>query len=278
MRDDRGYVLADMEFDVVWEHLTRTGPPPVLRLNSPGRTHGERGRVRAAAWQALRDRGLADATGPEPGLVRLLHALARPTRQLELRACWGDRVRAVAAGRTGTGALAVRRGDTVVVAGCAWLPAALLGALPPGRPGPGRACTVPTAVLADAGGGDALVAGLVAGGISPTEARLLGRILGSVERRAQVVALVESAPGRGLHRQGGVIGLLDGAPGRYLLTHRTAPDGTEWTTVAPCDPRRLQQRLAALLRRPGPAAPPAAVTRRRSRSGPPPLPPPRPPR
>ena len=153
-----------------------------------GRTHAERGQVRAAVGQALRDRGLVDAAGPDQGLVRLLHSLAHPAQQLELRARWGEPLRAVAAERDGAGVLAVRRADTVLVTGCDSLPTALLGALPPARPGPGRASTVPASVLAGVAGG-ALVPGLVAARVPLTEARVLDRMLSCVERRAQVVAL-----------------------------------------------------------------------------------------
>ena len=145
---NRRYLLTGVEFDVLWTEPGRTPPPAVLHLDSPGRTHAERRRVRAAVGQALRDRGVVDEAGPDPELVRLLHSLAHPAQQLELRAHWGEPLRAVAAERDGAGVLAVRRADTVLVTGCDSLPTALLGALPPARPGPGRASTVPAPALA----------------------------------------------------------------------------------------------------------------------------------
>ena len=278
--DNRRYLLTGVEFEVLWTERSITPPPAVLRLDSLGRTHAERRQVRAAVGQALRDRGLVDAAGPDPELVRLLHSLAHPAQQLELRARWGEPLRAVAAERDGAGVLAVRRADTVLVTGCDSLPTALLGALPPARPGPGRASTVPASVLAGIAGG-ALVPGLVAARVPLTEARLLDRMLSSAERRAQVVAL-ESTPNGGLRRHGGIVGVLDGTAGRYLVTRSTGPDGTDWITVAPCDPRRLRHRVAGLL--PPPAvraitsAVPPPATRRRSGVDPPPLRPPRRPR
>jgi hypothetical protein len=148
--------------------------------------------------------------------------------------------------------------------------------LPPARPGPGRASTVPAKALA----GGALLPGLVAAQVPPTEARVLVRMLSSVERRAQVVALVESAPVGRLRRHGGVVGVLDGAAGRYLATRSTGADGTDWITVAPCDPRRLRHRVAGLLPPAGRAvtANPSPATCRRSGVDPPPLRPPRRPR
>jgi hypothetical protein len=73
-------------------------------------------------------------------------------------------------------------------------------------------------------------------------------MLGATQRRAQVVAMVESAPGGPPRRRGGVVGVLDGHGGRYLVSRTTGPDGTEWTSVAPADPRHLRRRIGALLR------------------------------
>jgi hypothetical protein len=249
----RAYLLSAEEFEVLWEALAGTdrdptGPPAVLGLGSPGRTRDARQRVRAAVWRALRERGLAGSGGPVPGLVRRLCSLARPAEQLELRASWDGRLRAVAAGRDGPGALAIRRGDVVLVTGAGSLPSALLSALPPARPGIGRTCTVPTPVLSAAAAAPQLVPALVAAGAPAGEARLLERMLGSVRRRAQVVALVESAPDGPPRRRGGVVGVLDGRDGRYLVSRTTGPDGTEWTSVGPADPRRLRHRIGTLLR------------------------------
>ncbi|WP_219415673.1 ESX secretion-associated protein EspG, partial [Pseudonocardia nigra] len=246
------HVLTAVEFDVLWERL-RLGPTPVvLRLESPGRTHTERRAIEAVGWQALRERGLAGPSGPDPELARLLHLLSRPVQQLELRAWWGRSVRAVAAGQPGTGALAVRQDATVTIEPCGSLPSALLGVLPPARPGPGRAATVPTDVLAAAtaaptGG---IRAALVARDVTPTEAGLLARMLRGVEGRAQIVALTADRWGV-LRRAGGVLGVLDGPRGRYAMSRSVGEDGTEWTTVAPTDVRRLRHRVAELLEGPG---------------------------
>jgi hypothetical protein len=241
-------VLTAVEFDVLWELLGLGPTPVVLRLGSPGRTHAERHAIRSTGWQALRDRGLAGPSGPAPELTRLLHLLARPTEQLELRASWGRPVRIVAAGRPGAGVLAVRQDATVTVTSCGSLPTAITGALPPERPGPGRACTVPTDVLAPAltGGEADLRAALVARAVAGTEAGLLARMLRGIERRAQLVALAADR-WEVLRRAGGVVVVLDGPRGRYLLTRSTAADGAEWTTVAPADARRLRHRVTELL-------------------------------
>jgi ESX secretion-associated protein EspG len=259
------HVLTAAEFDVLWERLGLGPTPVVLRLDSPGRTRTERREIEAAGWQALRRRGLAGPTGAHPELTRLLHLLARPRVTLELRGWWGRSVRAVAAGAPEAGVLAVRQDGSVTLQACGSLPSALLRVLPPAAPGTGRATTLPTAVLAAALGAapggpapgpargtsplaavGALRAALVDRGVGAGDAGLLARMLGSTERRAQLVALTGDRWG-GTTRAGGVLGVLDGPRGRYLLTRSPADDGVEWTTVAPVDDRRLRHRLGELL-------------------------------
>lgn len=226
------HVLTAVEFDALWEQLG-LGPSPVaLRLRSPGSAPAQRRALVAAGWPALRDRGLAGPTGPEPELARLMRLLAGPAAQLELRATWGHSVRAIAAGGPGAGVLAVRQDATVTLGGCGSLPAGLLSVLPHAGPGSGRACTVPTAALTAA----ALT----------TQTAPVARLLDAVTGRAQLVALATDRCGVA-RRAGGVVGVLDTAGGRYLLTRSVRADGVEWITVAPADPGRLLLRVARLL-------------------------------
>ena len=249
-------VLTAVEFDVLWERLGLGPTPVVLRLESPGRTHAERRAILTAGWQAMRDRGLAGPDGPEPELTRLLHVLARPAVQLELRGRWGGRtVRAMAAGYPGAGALAVRQDATVAITPYNSLSSGLLGTLPPAGPGPGRSCAVPDGALSAAltAPVDQRRAVLVAQHVPPDDAALLTRMLDEVESSAQLVALATDRWGV-LRRSGGVLAVLDGPRGRYLLTRTTAEDGVGWTTVAPTDDRRLRVRLAELFAAADPAA------------------------
>jgi hypothetical protein len=243
--DTRRHVLSTAEFDVLWEWLGLAPTPVVLQLASPGRTHGERRSIQAAAWQGLRRRELAGSDGPDPELARLMHLLARPEEQLELRAWWGREVRALAAGRHGAGALALREADGVVVTACGSLPSALLGAFPPADRGPGRACTVPSAILAAAPVAE-LRPALIGAGVSSAEAALLATMVAGTRQRAQVVALAADRWGV-LRRAGGVLGVLDGPRGRYLLTRSTGEDGVEWATIGPADDRQLRHRISELL-------------------------------
>jgi hypothetical protein len=215
-----------------------------LRLPSASRTAIDRRNVERAGWQALRDRGLLSAEGPDAETVRLMRLLTRPVRRFELRASWHRGVRAVAAGGPGAGVLAVRQDATITLEPCGSLSAAVLGVLPGTGPGPGRACTVPSGVLtaALADPGPCLRAALTVRGVPLPEAARLARMLAGGPGRAQIVAIVRD--GNGLdRRRGGVLAVLDGPRGRYLLTRAIGADAVEWSTVEPVDRQRLHRLL-----------------------------------
>ena len=244
------YVLSAVEFDVVWRGLGLGAPPVVLQLPSPGRTHRERRRVEAEAWATLRDRGFA----PGSDLMQLLGLLAAPSPRVEVRA-WGTSTRraVVAASRSESrgdgGVVARRRDDTVVVEPCGSVAGAVIGLLAGGRPGPGRAASVPGPELDEAlrrPSGAGLRADLVTLGVDPAEAGLVARMLHAVAGRAQINVVVPDRWGV-LRRSGELLEVLDGPAGRYLLTRTCGGDGTCWTTVAPVDDRRLLHRVAELL-------------------------------
>jgi hypothetical protein len=245
---DPRFLLDPVAFDVVWEARFAGLPTPAaLCVPSAGRSHRERRSLTAAAWQDLAGRAPAGtvvdgtvAAGSE--LARLLDLLAHPAQRLELR---GRDLRAIAAGRDGAGVLAVRSLDAVRLAGCDSLPLALLGSLPAQAAGPGPACSVPTAVLADALAAPALLPALLAA-VPAASARMLDRTLGPDGRPRQVVAFRPDHRGE-LRRAGGVLTIVDGPSGRYLVTRSRGGDATEWCTAAPADPRRLRQRLTELL-------------------------------
>jgi hypothetical protein len=243
-------VLTVDEVAVLWQHL-RLGPAPVVLQLGPTRPmRAKRRELGIAGWQGLRARGLAGPTGPEPELVRLLHVLAAPQTQLELRGWWGRGVRALAAGRPGMAAVAVRHGATIALAACGSLPAGLLDAMPPAPPGPGRPVCVPAEVLAAALAARGWPAAeLAARGVAPGDAEVLARMLTAADRRAQVVGLVADRWG-GLRRTRTGVGILDGRDGRYVETRRAGGDRVERATVAPADEAHLRHRLAELLVRP----------------------------
>ena len=155
----------------------------------------------------------------------------------------------VAAGRDGPGTLAIRRGDAVLVTGAGSLPSALFAVLPPAElPGPRPDVHGAHSGVVRSGRRPAAGSGARGRRSYTGEARLLAWMLGATRRRAQVVALVKSAPDAPLRRTDGMVGVLDGHGDRYLVSRTTGPDGTEWTSVAPADPRHLRRRIGALLR------------------------------
>jgi hypothetical protein len=244
------YVLTPAEFDVVWRTFGLGAPPVVLQVPSPGRTRAARRRVEAEVWTALRDRGLAGAAGPDPGLDRLLRLLAAPRLRVELRA-WGvSAVRAALAADRDTGVAAQRHDEAVVLRECTSVPGAVVGLLTPGqRPGSGRAATVPSVELEAAlhhPSGAGLRGDLVDRGVDREEAGLIAHMLHGVDRRAQIAVLAPDRWGV-LRRSDVLVEVVDTPRGRYLMTRTRGADGTSWTNVAPVDDRRLRQRLAELV-------------------------------
>jgi hypothetical protein len=243
-------VLTAVEFDVLWEWLGLGATPVVLRLCSPGRTHGERRRIVAGGWQGLRDRGLADVGGPDPELVRLLHLLATPTEQVELRMRPDRELRGLAAGRPGTCVLAVRQDESVTLSSTTDPVAAILGVLPAAPAGPGGSVTVPGADLeastALSRRGRSIAEALTERGVPTCDAELLDGVLRAGARRGQLGALAAD-PWGVLRRHRRVLGLVDTTRGRYLMHREPAADGVEWTTLAPVDAPRLTHRVRTLL-------------------------------
>ncbi len=238
--------LSAVEFDVVWRGLQLGAPPAVLRLPSPGRTHTARRHIEAEVWAALRDRGRAWGAGVDPALERLLHLVAEPPVRVEVRAWGAATVRAALAGGGDGSVLAQRCGDAVVLAPCTSLAGAVVGVLGTGRPGPGRAAVVAAVDLEAAlrrPTGAGLRTDLVNRGVDPAEAGLIARMLGGIDRRAQISVLVPDRLGI-LRRAGEPLEVLDGPRGRYLLTRCRGADGTAWTCVTPVDDRSLNHRLS----------------------------------
>jgi hypothetical protein len=244
-------VLTAVEFDVLWEWLGLGATPVVLRLSSPGRTHEERRRIVAGGWDGLRQRGLTDVDGADPEIVRMMHLLAAPTEQVEIRMRLGRELRVLAAGRPGAAALAVRQDETVSLDPATDPVAAALGSLPPEPAGPGGSVTLPSADLESATGRSrpdqrVITEVLLARGVPECDATLLDHVLRAGTRRGQLSVLAADRCGV-LHRHRKVLGLVDTPRGRYLMHREPAHDGVEWTTLAPIDLARLRHRVRLLL-------------------------------
>ena len=100
---DRRYLLTGVEFEVLWTELGDTPPPAVLRLGL-ARPHprGAPAGARRGRAGAARPRVGRRAPARIRGWSGCCTSLARPAQQLELRARWGEPLRAVAAARDGS--------------------------------------------------------------------------------------------------------------------------------------------------------------------------------
>ncbi len=232
--------------------------PIVLHVPSEGTQPEERALVLDAAWTELRERGLARGEDLAPWLVDHLCLLARAENVIDARIGMGSgAVRAMAAARVSTGVapaagvLAVLRAGTLTVREVPvdGLAEAVVGLLPAGHPGPGRAVTIPFGEVDAVLGSDSLVA-------------LTEQLLGRGVPADQAEALASMAAGAVLHGQFGaaartpagvrrracrVVSCYDTAAGRYLVEQVPSASGRPRTTVEPADQRLLVQRVGALL-------------------------------
>jgi hypothetical protein len=231
--------IATVEFDVLWEWLGLGVTPVVLQVTSPGNTEGERRQIVNAAWQSLRQRGLADVNGPDPEIIRLMHLFAAPSEQVELRFWAARETRVLATRRDNSTALAVRQADTITLSRASSPNRGVLDAMPPalpcaGRsPGAGRSVTLPNDDLAAAYEGVAdgcpVHEGLISRGIDAGDAELVEAIFGDVIARAQISMMVADNWGM-LRRLSNFITVLD-------TRQATAPTGSRSPPpihAAPC--------------------------------------------
>ncbi|GAB2733495.1 hypothetical protein GCM10027174_02740 [Salinifilum aidingensis] len=261
----RPVALSAVELDVLVEHLDLHPVPLVLTVPSPGRTHTERARIAADAWQALIGRGLAGPTEPDPELAAHLEVLTSPAREVDARLWLGRSVRALAAGTGGQRAvLAVKDGDAITLhpVAAGGLPRQALSVLPEAPAGPGRSVSVPSADLdaAAAEAGDdvhGLTAALQSRGVRRDDAAAVTDMVRGARFQGQFGAAARDHRGNRV-RAGHVVGFFDTERGRYLQLRRSTPSGQEWSTLAPVDARRLLAQVEELLTECG-SDPPSAL-------------------
>jgi hypothetical protein len=244
--------LSALEFDVLWEHLRLGAMPLVVKVPSPGRTHEERARLEARAWADLEARGLGRPVEVNPDIEELLAILAKPAREVDVRAYAGRNVRALAAASaTDTAAVVELSGNTVTLrrASESGLPSAALSVLPAAPPGPGRSVTLPTTEFERAaknatreGFGNALLDL----GLRGDDAEALVEMIKDVRHTGNFGAAARDRLGR-RRRADRVVSFFDTEDGRYVQIRRPADDGTLWTTISPADYRKLNHHVSELL-------------------------------
>ncbi|WP_414639072.1 ESX secretion-associated protein EspG [Actinophytocola sp.] len=245
--------LSALEFDVLWEHLRLDAMPLVVKVPSPGRTHEERARLEARAWADLEARGLGRPVEVNPVIEEILGLLAKPAREVDVRAYVGRNVRVLAAAADNTAAVAELSDDVVTLRQVteSGLPSAALAVLPPAPAGPGRSVTLPTAdferAAKNAGRSrDDFGAALLEVGLRTDDAQALTEMIKDVTRTGNFGAAARDRFGR-RRRATRVVSYFDTEDGRYVQIRRAADDGTLWTTVSPADMRKLTHHVTELL-------------------------------
>ncbi|WP_198943117.1 ESX secretion-associated protein EspG [Actinophytocola xanthii] len=252
-RETEPIAISALEFDVLWEHLGLGQIPLVVKVPSPGKTFEERARLEEGAWTALEQRGLGRPVDTHPEIEDILRLLAKPEREVDVRAFAGRNVRALAAAVGDSAAVAelsdgqvtLRRASATGLAGAALL------ALTSQPAGPGRSVTLPTAefeAAANAGGGsrEAFNEALLARGVRADDATALSEMIKDVTGMGNIGAAVRDKLGR-RRRADRVVSFFDTEDGRYVQIRRPAQDGSLWTTISPADARKLTHHVEELL-------------------------------
>ena len=245
--------LSALEFDVLWEHLGLGDMPLVVKVPSPGKTTEERAMLEARVWSALESRGLGRPVELDPDIEEILRVLAKPEREVDVRAYVGRSARVLAASAGSAAAVAELSDDTVTLrlASESSLPSSALAVLPSVPAGAGRSVTLPTAEFEEAARAagrtrEGFANALQATGLRHDDAEALVEMIKDVANMGNFGAAARDRLGRRRRAQR-VVSFFDTEDGRYVQTRRPADDGTMWTTISPADMRKLTQQVTELL-------------------------------
>lgn len=252
-RDTEPIALSALEFDVLWEHLRLGQLPLVVKVPSPGRTFEERALLEQEAWAGLEGRGLGRPVDVHPEIADILTLIAKPEREVDVRAYAGRNVRALAAAvgdaaavaELSDGRITLRRASATGLAGAALL------SLTSEPAGPGQSVTLRTEdfeTAANTGGGtqEGFHRALLAQGVRSDDADALAEMIKDVAGMGNFGAAARDRLGR-RRRADRVVSFFDTEDGRYVQIRRPSPDGTMWTTISPADSRRLTHHVDELL-------------------------------
>jgi ESX secretion-associated protein EspG len=233
--------------DVLWEDLKLGGIPFPLEVGSYGDTTEERGRIKAAVYEQLEQRGLAEGGTATAELSGTLRLLAAPKISIDLVALneLTDKqpIRAVVAARVQRAVLAVQGELAVTVTRVreTAIVGSIVDLLPPNRSGPGQSITLPGSAV---GGRHRRPAGVLETATAAPEH--VDAILERPTIRAGSIGIMLRDDQGKVQRLPG-IGFFDTDQGRYATTVKRGSDGEDWTTLAPADNARIARRLAETL-------------------------------
>lgn len=252
-RETEPITLSALEFDVLWEHLRLGQLPLVVKVPSPGRSFEERELLEQQAWSALESRGLGRPVELHPDIESILTLIAKPDREVDVRAYSGRNVRALAASVGEAAAVAELSDGQIVLrhASPTGLAGAALGSLTSCPAGQGQSVTLRTTdfeAAANAGGGsqEGFLNALLAQGIRKDDATALAEMIKDVAGMGNFGAAARDKLGR-RRRAERVVSFFDTEDGRYVQIRRPSPDGTMWTTISPTDARKLIHHVEEML-------------------------------
>lgn len=245
------FTLTWPEYDFLWEHLALGQRPPILDIDSHGRTFDERDELRAAAWRSLAGKGFGGPDDLHRDLESCLRLLARPEWEVDGRlhlSADEPRTSVLLGANRDKAAVGVLDDTHLTVwrTSATGLARALVAQLPPHPPGTGVSITLPTETLdacAARAGSDpaALQRALVSSGLGKDEARKLVDVLGQVVRFGHLGAA--HTPRHGARQRADhVVSFYDNPLGRYLFTRKAS-----WVTLAPGSPPAITRQVEELL-------------------------------
>jgi hypothetical protein len=236
--------LSRTEFEVVWSSLRLGAVPFPLRVDVDlARLPGSGG-----VFGGLAARGLATEERLADEWADCLTVLAFPERSVDAVGRVGPELGALAASAHGTGALALRDGDSVVLAPIrvGSLVESVVALLPVLPAGPGHELTVPVDAARrylaseDGWGTDRWILGEA--GIGFADATLLVNLAEGRVRGGEFGVNVADPRTGTLVRGIPVVSWFDTSGGRYLMTN----DGST-LTIAPADAAQIALRLHEVL-------------------------------
>lgn len=256
----RGFECTFVELDAIGDALQVDVRPFPFQFPVHGEFVDERVRLIEQAHGSLTVKGLIDGRRFAPDLEDLVGLFARGTMAIALVGSADDDglcARAVTNGRHGVLAVQTDRAIRFEPVTPAALVRALLGLLPPLRPGPGRSIQIADDAPISVGRHAARVEDdfadrryLQAVRPPPDSGRAQRAIVDEIMRRPRTGSGYLTVTARNPHgrdSEPATLSWLDTDAGRYMVLPTTGPDGRLHVTYTPADLAKLDQTLTRLV-------------------------------